>query len=544
MYHRVMKNLNIRQKLIFIYIHMTVWTLPYIIGAIVIINLLIGDNDLTASDVLIFYVPITIVYSAVYVGFTILLGRALTKQIVFPLRETIKNVKKIGNGDLNVEFEHEGKDEVSLVIHTLEEMAESIKRETEIMGRIAEGDYTVDIKLRGQNDVVYKSYKGLIEMNSRFISEIKDAATQISSGATEIASGAQNLASGSNQQASTIEEFSTSIADVKSKADENMETAEGTLRDIDDNTRLMQENIEEIRKVNDFIDELAKDSQQIAKVIKVIDDIAFQTNILALNAAVEAARAGQHGKGFAVVADEVRELASKSAQAAKETSDLIKKSLKNVNEGSVLVEKTNTGIEQMGEIALKNQSSMTKMSEASIKQGNSITEIDQGIAQITNVVQANSSMAQESAAAAEEMSAQSEHLNILISRFKTKEDVISYNEDEAYPDKDFFNTPSNYDQGYKYEEEPIASKQNIYESVSDHDGKNEYQDDNIISENSDVTDKENSVEKADIKDFFPETDSLINEEGIYPEKFHDFSSENPDLEDFSKIVVPNKYSDD
>ncbi len=499
MYNKLMRNLNIRQKLIVIYVHITIWTIPYIIGAVVLINILGNDNGTwDPAYVLKVYIPITVVYSAIYVGFTIWMGRSLTKQIVYPLREAISNVEKVGKGDLNVTFEHDGKDEVSQVIGTLQEMADSIKMETEVLERLAEGDYTEHLSLRGEHDMIYMSLMNLQKMNSKFISEIKDAAIQISTGATQIAGGAQNLASGSNEQASTIEEFSASITDIKLKADENAQTAQGTLNDIEENSRLMQGNIEEIRKVNIFIDELAKDSKQIAKVIKVIDDIAFQTNILALNAAVEAARAGQHGKGFAVVADEVRELASKSAQAAKETSDLIKKSLDSVDEGSRLVEKTNAGIKQMGEISEKNQSSMTKMSQASIEQGESISEIDKGISQISNVVQANSSMAEESAAAAQEMSAQADYLNKMISRFKTKD-----------------------------EKDGSPYQKTLDTSVSSHD------DDHGTAEN----------EKIDLNDFFPEPEPQIHKEEDQPHGVQFVNAAGPELEDFSKIEVPDKYSD-
>lgn len=408
---------------------MTLWTLPYIIGAVVLINNINTNETWATENVLKFYIIVTIIYSLIYVGVTWIMGRALTNNIVFPLRETVENVQKIGKGDRRVKFEHDGNDEVAVMIGTLENMAKSIQREIDILDRIAQGDYTEDIALRSDEDVVFKAYRRIQGTYNEFISELRKVAIQISTGADQIANGAQNLASGANEQTSTVEEFGASIAVIKMKADENAAIAQEAIRDTDDNTKLMQENIEEIKKVNNFIDDVASDSRQMAKVIKVIEDIAFQTNILALNAAVEAARAGEHGKGFAVVADEVRDLASKSAQAAKETSDLIKKSLENVNDGASIIEKTNEGIEQMGEIALKNQSSMKKLSEASIEQGVSISQINQGMAQISGVVQANSSMAEESAAAAQEMSAQAEHMNSMIDRFKTRE----IKEEEAKP---------------------------------------------------------------------------------------------------------------
>jgi methyl-accepting chemotaxis protein len=265
--------------------------------------------------------------------------------------------------------------------------------------------------------------------------EIRMSAMQVSSGATQIASAAQTLATGSSEQAATVEEFSAAISLVQSQAEENNRIASQTFEEVQGVGRLMEASMAFMEQMTQPMQTINESAYNISKVIKVIDDIAFQTNILALNAAVEAARAGSHGRGFAVVAEEVRNLASKSADAAKETAALIESSVQSVQHGNDIASKTGESLQEVARIASNNAEGMRTLSDASLRQSQSIVEVNQGILQINSVVQANSATAEETAASSEEMSAQSTKLNEVVSRFRLREtdgDVLPHTPNAGY----------------------------------------------------------------------------------------------------------------
>ena len=179
-----------------------------------------------------------------------------------------------------------------------------------------------------------------------------------------------------------------------------------------------QSTLENMNEMTSAMQEISLAAENIKKVIKVIDDIAFQTNILSLNAAVEAARAGSAGKGFAVVADEVRNLAGKSSEAVKSTTSLIESALDAVSHGEEIAERTHTAFEKLAEQVQKVVSTIGEISDASREQADAIQEITSGVDQISSVIQTNSATSQESAAASEELSGQANMLNSLVNRFR------------------------------------------------------------------------------------------------------------------------------
>jgi len=312
------------------------------------------------------------------------------------------------------------KDEIG---QTIKGSAAFLQHVTNIAGKletIASGDLTVDVHLLSGADTMGKSLEQMVGNLNNMFSNIQTSTSQVSTGAKQVADGAQALAQGSTEQAASVQELSSSIAEIANKTKENAEIAGRTSQlseTIKQNalkgSSQMDDMISAVKEINDA-------SQSISKIIKTIDDIAFQTNILALNAAVEAARAGQHGKGFAVVAEEVRNLASKSAEAAKDTGDMIQNSMEKAEYGSNIAGETAESLKDIVTGISESSELISEIAKSSEEQSIGISQVNTGIDQVAQVVQQNSATAQQSAAASEEMSSQSTILEELISQFKLK----------------------------------------------------------------------------------------------------------------------------
>ncbi len=351
----------------------------------------------------------------------VLMTLQLVKKIVPPLAKLTCAAEAISEGDVSAEVDVESQDELGVLAAAFRKMEKSFQNQAHVLDAMASGDYSVAIEVASDKDVVGKAISKMLDNNNNMMGEIRQAAQQVADGSAQIAGGSQALATGATQQAATLQELSASIQQVQGQAEDNNTLAAQTVAEVGEVGRLMGESIEYMQQMTSSMETIKESSQNIAKVIKVIDDIAFQTNILALNAAVEAARAGQHGKGFAVVADEVRNLASKSAAAAKETATLIENSVENVAKGNEIAERTGESMTKVGEIAAANAEVMGRLQLSTEQQFGAINEITQGIAQISQVVQANSATAEESAASSQELSAQSAMLDKIVARFKLRD---------------------------------------------------------------------------------------------------------------------------
>ena len=384
----------------------------------------IAANEKTASGTML----VMNLGMVIGVVLAILIGLYISRSISRQINVLVKVADDVTLGDVNVEIKLDSKDEIGMLARSFEKMVKNIREQALAAERIAAGDLTVEVNVRSDKDLLGKKLTELIQRMNTIISEIASASEQVASGAKQISDSSMVLSQGATEQASSIEELTASLEEISSQTKLNAEKA-NKANELAEDTRLHAE--QGNSQMNDMLkamEDINTSSNNIYKIIKVIDDIAFQTNILALNAAVEAARAGQHGKGFAVVAEEVRTLAARSANAAKETADLIEGSIREVEVGTKIANDTAEALNKIVDDIEEVANLVNDITAASNDQSAGIAQINQGIMQVSEVVQNNSATSEESAAASEELSSQAELLREMVSEFKLKKVYQSYSD--------------------------------------------------------------------------------------------------------------------
>ena len=387
------------------------------------------DNFLSTVDMQELLVAAQIGMAVVALIITILLSTYLTRSITKPLRQLETAADKIVNGNFDISVTYESKDELGSLTKSFKNMTfileTVISDASRLLSEMADGNFDVrtnaEERYVGSLQSLLLSIRKLNKDLSITLGQINQSADQVASGSGQVSNGAQALAQGATEQAASVEELASTITNisyqVKSTADNAMEARSKS------NTAGGEAEIcnNQMHDMMDAMEEIARSSNEISKIIKTIEDIAFQTNILALNAAVEAARAGEAGKGFAVVAEEVRSLASKSSVASKNTAELIESSVNAVTRGTKLANSTAESLVQVVNHVRSASTKVDEIANAAEEQAGAIEQVTLGVDQISSVVQTNSATAEESAAASEELSSQANLLKNLMRSFKLKD---------------------------------------------------------------------------------------------------------------------------
>ena len=319
------------------------------------------------------------------------------------------------------------RDEITELGSVLVGMAKSLQGRSELAEAIARGDLTQDVLVASGNDQLGNALKTMLEGLREMVGGIQIAGEQIASGSGQVADASQALSQGATESAASLEEVTASMNQMAGQVRTSAENASAANQLSSEAKQAAEKGNTQMNEMVSAMDEINQAGQNISKIIKVIDEIAFQTNLLALNAAVEAARAGQHGKGFAVVAEEVRNLAARSAKAAEETAELIEGSVALTDRGALMARQTASALKEIMDGTNKVSDLLEEIAAASSEQAQGISEVTTGLSQIDQVTQQNTASAEESAAAAEELSGQAAQMSEMLKKFTLKRQTPNKN---------------------------------------------------------------------------------------------------------------------
>lgn len=386
-------------------------------------NWIIGSgmyvDDIAAEINKVFYSVLAVLLVAILLstGLVFFLARAISN----PMHKAVEMVEEMEKGHLALRLNMKQTDEVGRMAHAMDSFANSLQGEMiDALQKLANGDLNFDINPRDDQDEIRGALKKLeVDLNN-IMSAIQAAGHQISAGSINVADFSQSLSQGATESAASLEEISSSLHEMSGQTKLNAENANQVNRLSSEAKQTAEEGNQRMGQMVSAMSDISDAGQNINKIIKVIDEIAFQTNLLALNAAVEAARAGQHGKGFAVVAEEVRNLAARSAKAAQETADLIAGSVEKTERGAEIANQTADSLSAINERITKVSDLAEEIAAASGEQAEGIAQINEGLGQIDQVIQQSTATAEESAAASEELSGQAAELLNMLNRFQLK----------------------------------------------------------------------------------------------------------------------------
>ena len=395
---------------------------------------IIGDNATqeattqyrAARTIGIGSIILMVVLGVVSLNFSIVIRKAITKNMLRPIKQIQKASADLKAGNLDVDITYESPDELGQLANDFKDACATLHAMVEdtgvLLDQMANGDFTIseDNKSKYVGSFVeqFESMHQLGSQMSETLEQINVASEQVAQGSGQLSCGAQALAEGATDQAGAVEELTATVENITEVANNNAAAAEKSYETVREAAEHAGQSREDLKRLTEAMQRIDATSKEIQNIIGSIEDIAEQTNLLSLNASIEAARAGEAGRGFAVVAEQIGKLAGDSARAAVNTRDLLGKSLQEVENGNVITEKTVEALNQILETMNRFADTAKGSSESSREQADMLRQVEQGIEQISSVVQSNSASAEETSATSQQLSAQSDELKTLVGKFK------------------------------------------------------------------------------------------------------------------------------